>query len=248
MALSWPIPPAGLSLPEDEVHVWQVSLEQPDVTVQRLVQTLSDDEWSKAQRFYFERDRRRYVIGRGVLRAILGRYLGLAPETIRFTYGDRGKPALAIDLNGDFLHFNLSHSGEMALYAFARGQELGVDIEVIRPLDDAEPIARRFFSAREVADFLSVPVDQRPPAFFNCWTRKEAYIKAVGVGLAHPLDKFVVSLIPGQPAALLHEDDEPDAPGRWSIQSLDPGPGYVGALAIAKRDYQSRLWQWTVDS
>jgi 4'-phosphopantetheinyl transferase len=230
----------------DEVHVWRATLEHPAGYIQRLAQTLSEDERQRAGRFRFERDRWRYIVGRGLLRAILGRYLDLAPEQLRFRYGPRGKPALA-EMLGESegeLCFNVAHSHELALYAVARGRGVGVDIEYVRPIDELEQMAERFFSLSEVAVLQALPSDQKQEAFFNCWTRKEAYIKAVGDGLSRPLDQFGVSLAPGEPAKLLSVAGDPDEAGRWSIQALAPASGYVAALAVAGHGWWLQCWQW----
>jgi 4'-phosphopantetheinyl transferase len=215
--------------------------------VQRLVETLAPDECLRAERFHFERDRRRFIVGRGVLRTILGRYLGLEPNHLQFCYGPRGKPALAgISTRPNaWLCFNLAHSQNLALYAVTCERELGVDIECIHAIPDAEQIAARYFSAHENAGLRSLPANQKQEAFFNCWTRKEAYIKAIGDGLAQPLAEFDVALAPGEPARLLRIKDNAQAAARWSIQALTPAPGYVAALAVKGHDWQLKCWQWS---
>ena len=147
------------------------------------------------------------------------------------------------------LRFNLSHSQGLALYAVTRGREIGVDLECIRPISDAEQIAERFFSAHENAVFRTIPAHEKPKAFFNCWTRKEAYLKALGDGLARPLDEFDVSLAPGEPAKLLRIEGAPQEASRWSLNRLEPGSGYVAALAVEGYGYQLKCWQccgWSI--
>jgi 4'-phosphopantetheinyl transferase len=161
--------------------------------VRGLEQMLSHDEIARAERFHFERDRRRFVVGRGLLRAILGRYMGIESERLRFRYGEYGKPYLAEEYGGKALQFNVAHSQDMALYAIARDREVGVDIEYIRPFPNLMQIAEQFFSARENIALQAVPEHLKDEAFFTCWTRKEAYIKARGDGLSLPLDRFDVS-------------------------------------------------------
>jgi 4'-phosphopantetheinyl transferase len=209
-----------------------------------LAQALSYDEAIRAGRFRFERDRRRFVVARGVLRIILGRYTGFEPSQLRFRYGERGKPYLSASFGSYTLHFNVSHSHELALYAVTRDYEVGVDLEYIRPIPDAEQIAERFFSTRENVALRAIPVDLKYEAFFTCWTRKEAYIKARGEGLSLPLDQFDVSLAPGEPARLLHTRDNPQEARRWSLVDVAPDSQYAGAVAIQGHGWQIRCWEW----
>jgi 4'-phosphopantetheinyl transferase len=242
--LLWGPPPADLALSSDDVHVWRASLDQPAWRLERLAQMLSADERAKAERFYFERDRKRFIVSQGLLRTILSRYLTIEPNQLQFCYGRRGKPALAQMFGGGTLRFNMSHSHGLALYAIARDRKIGVDLERIRPILDAEQIAERFFSAQENAIFCVLPPSQKLKAFFNCWTRKEAYLKATGDGLARPLDQFNVSLAPGESARLLHVEGDPQEAARWSLQALTPAPGYVAALAVEGHGWRLACWQW----
>ena len=179
------------------------SLDQTQSQIQSFLHTLAADEQARAERFHFERDREHFIVARGVLRAILGRYLNRAPERLSFCYGAHGKPALAGEAGADAIRFNVSHSHGVALYAVTRGREVGIDLERIRFDLAVLEIAERFFSRREVATLRTLPTEAQRQAFFRCWTRKEAYIKARGEGLSLPLDQFDVSLAPGEPAALL---------------------------------------------
>ena len=240
----WLVPPPDLALPTQEVHVWRVMLEQSSACIHRLSQPLSDDERVRAERFRFERDRRRFRVARGALRAILGRYLDVEPGRLRFGYGAHGKPYLTQEFNHCGLRFNLAHSNELAVYAFACEREIGIDVEYIHPLPDAEQIAVRFFSKREVAVFLALPESQKLEAFFNCWTRKEAYIKAIGDGLAHPLDQFQVSLAPGEPARLLNVEGSPEQVAYWFMAAFMPASGYVAALMAQAPDCRLECWQY----
>ena len=241
---SWWFPPKILLLGNNEVHVWRVSLDLKAARVQSLQQTLSGDERARAGRFHFQKDREHFVIARGVLRAILGRYLDMEPSQLRFCYGSHGKPALAQEAGEQALRFNVSHSHGLALYAIARGRELGIDLEYLRPQLADEQIAEQFFSLREVAVLRGLPADRQQKAFFDCWTRKEAYIKARGEGLSLRLDQFDVSLAPGEPAALLSSDGDPQEACRWVLRELSPGSGYVAALAVEGHDWQLSCWQW----
>jgi 4'-phosphopantetheinyl transferase len=243
----WAAPPAELSLARHEVHVWRAFLDQPASSGQRLAQTLAADEQLRAGRFRSERDRLHFSVGRGILRAILGRYLGLEPGQIRFQYSSLGKPALSETVGEGRVCFNLAHSHGLAVYAFTREREIGIDVEYVRLMLDAEQIAARFFSSRESAQLRALPPEQQQVAFFNCWTRKEAYLKAQGHGLARPLNEFDVSLVPGEPARLLHIVGHPEEASRWFMQELKPAGGYVAALAlpyVMGETWQLKQWQW----
>jgi 4'-phosphopantetheinyl transferase len=216
-------------LQEAEVHVWLLSLGQ-DPGPADAAGTLSPDERERARRFYFDRDRRRFVACRAALREILSAYTGRPAPDLRFRYGHHGKPSLE---SPEDVRFNVSHSDALAVYAVARGREVGVDVERIRPLSEADRLAERFFSQPEVTDLRAVPSESRLESFFTCWTRKEAYVKARGEGLGHPLDAFAVSLGRDAPARLRAvggRDEEEIA--RWSLVGLAPPPGYVAALAV----------------
>jgi 4'-phosphopantetheinyl transferase len=241
---AWFAAPARLSLSRGAVHVWRVSLDESPSLVALFQNTLDDDERSRAGRFHFRRDRERFVVGRGVLRTLLGRYLDRSPESLSFTYSPHGKPALASESGDDAICFNLSHSQGTALYAVTRNRELGVDLEFIRCDLETEQIAQRFFSQSEIAALLTLPLTLRKYAFFLCWTRKEAYIKARGEGLSMSLDQFNVSLNPGEPAALLSTKPDPDEALGWSLRNLTPGPAYAAALAVKGHDCDLSCWQW----
>lgn len=241
---SWLPGPETPAVGDGEVHVWRTRLDPPTERVRDLEPALSGDERERARRLRFERDRRRFVVARGVLRALLARYTALEPAELRFQYGPRGKPALAAELNAADLRFNLSHSHELALYAVARGRELGIDVEQHRP-DRAEAgIAERFFSQGELKALRALPAARWTEAFFACWTRKEAYIKAKGAGFGIALDQFDVTVTPGQPAVLLATRQDPPDVARWSLHDLHPADGYAGALAVEGYGWRPSYWQW----
>lgn len=244
MARAWQLPPANVALSGDAVHVWRAELDQPVRIREHLTAALSADELQRAERFYFDRDRQRFAVGRGILRAILASYLNREPSEIEFCYGSRGKPALAAGCAESRLCFNLSHSGGLALVAIALGSEVGIDLEQIREMPDAEAIAANFFSARENAALRALPAEQKLQAFFHGWTRKEAYLKAIGDGLAQPLDSVEVSLAPGEPAKLLSIAGDRAAASRWAIADLTPAPGFAGAIATEAGNFAIACWHW----
>src|SRR6266576_693793 len=193
-------PPPNLALSKQDIHIWYAFLDQPTVSVQQLMATLSSDELSKARSFYFEQDRKRYTVCRGLLRRILSYYLKSAPHQLQFRYGSRGKPALAELPGSNSISFNLSHSHELALYAVTQGREIGIDLEHMRHMPEVERIVDQFFSAREVTVFHALHPHEQQEAFFKGWTSKEAYLKAIGEGLSCPLSHIEVSLCPEEPA------------------------------------------------
>jgi 4'-phosphopantetheinyl transferase len=238
-------PEAGLALGLSEIHVWAIPLDPPPAEVERLGRCLAADEWERANRFRFDKHRRQYVVGRGALRTLLGAYLGRRPEAIRFRYGPRGKPFLEAPLDAGGLEFNLSNSDELALAAFVMGREIGVDVEFLRPMPDCEQISERFFSASEREVLRGIPGPRKEETFFNCWTRKEAYLKAVGEGLAAPLDSFDVTLAPGDPPRMLTLEGDAERAARWFFHHLLPAEHYVGAVAIEGGAWEVKTWEFT---
>lgn len=222
------------------VDVWRAELVAAETLIEELSRTLAADELARASRFYFSRDRTRFIVARALLRRILSLYTHRPPESLRFVYGPRGKPSLAE--RGFELEFNLAHSRGLALYAVTRGGPVGVDVEYIRPELAAERIAERFFSAEETAALRALPRQEQSAAFFRCWTRKEALLKAWGQGLAFGLDRFTVSCDPDRAALLSTPFDLAEAE-RWSLVDLEPGPGYAGALAVHGAVTELRCWQ-----
>lgn len=199
----WGTPPGELSLGGADVHVWRASLRPPRSRVEELRRTLAPDELVRAAAFRFPRDRDAFALARGLLRTLLGGYLGVPPGALRFAYTRYGKPYVEGPPGAGSLCFNLSHAHDIVLYAFARGRKVGVDVEYLRREFACDEIARRFFSPRELEALRAVPPERRTEAFFDRWTRKEAFVKAVGEGLSFPLDRFEVSLEPRATAALL---------------------------------------------
>lgn len=222
----------------DEVHVWGASLDRSDASCAELEKLLSEDERKRARQFRFDRDRHRYIVGRGVLRCILGSYLRLPAETLKFAYGDFGKPRLI----GYLIHFNVAHSDALAIYAISPCHEVGVDVEQIRLIPEMSSIAKQFFSPLEYKALMALPGEAQTDAFFNCWTRKEAYLKAGGQGLSEPLDRFDVSI--GEMAELLRIGNIPEEHRQWNLTALFPAQGYKAALAVRTVGLQIRRWKW----
>jgi len=193
---------------------------------------LSPAERQRASRFAFDRDRLRFMVARAQLRELLAVRLDVPPESIELAYGERGKPALGRHFGDSDLRFNVSHSGDVAVYAFSHGREIGVDVEAVRTIRDADDIAARFFSRRENEAYLALDPCDKPLGFFNCWTRKEAFIKALGHGLYQPLDSFEVSLAPGDPARILSIGGATGDRCGWHMEAFTPAPGLAAAVVV----------------
>jgi 4'-phosphopantetheinyl transferase len=221
--------PGALTPPrENEVHVWRGSLSRRPGEVARLRDLLTPHEYARADRYRFERDRSRYIVGRAALRLLLARYLDAEPEELEIGYGEFDKPYLDGGPS-----FNLSHSGSVALYAFASTGELGIDVELDNADLSREHIAERFFSPAEVSMLRALPAEVQPRAFLSCWTRKEAFVKARGDGLGLALDSFDVTLAPNVPAALLRTAWCAEEAAEWTIEDLsDRRAGYIAAVAL----------------
>jgi 4'-phosphopantetheinyl transferase len=232
----WLAGPASSTIAEGEVHLWKVDLSAPISDVRLL----SRDEHERAARFHFEMDRRHFKAARSALRIVLGRYLNLPPGSLEFGQTEYGKPFLTNPDAAGVL-FNLSHSGEVAVIAVAREREVGVDVEFMRADFATNDVAEHFFSVAEIYTLSGLEPQLRTQAFFNCWTRKEAYVKARGEGLSMPLDVFDVSLAPDVPAAMLSNRIDESEPSGWIFQDLQIAPGYAGALVIQAVDSRPHL-------
>jgi 4'-phosphopantetheinyl transferase len=240
---TWTEPPRALTFQPGEVHVWRVELDQPEYRVEEFRATLAGDEIERAGRFHFERHRKHFLVGRGFLRHVISRYLETEAAALQFSYGPFGKPSLNGAHKDTRLLFNMSHSHEVALLAVAEARELGVDVEHIRADFATEEIARRFFSPREIETFNALAEKDQVAAFFRCWARKEAYIKAIGRGLSQSLDAFDVTLAPGESAALLRTEE--DDASRWAMCDIDAGAEYAAALAVEGPLEILRCWEAT---
>jgi 4'-phosphopantetheinyl transferase len=233
----------------ESVDLWAIHLDRPAHEYRRLRSLLDVTERCRADRFLFERDRHHYVVCRGTLRLLLSQYVGKAPAAIAFLYGERGKPAIRLAPGEPDLQFNVSHAAGLAVCAVTAGTGIGVDIEWTGRTVEFASLAGRFFSADESGELLALPPAVQRAAFFNCWTRKEAYIKAIGDGLSCPLDAFSVTLRPGEPARLRSIGGDPVEAARWALHAFGPAPGYVGALAVRApvRSITLRRWQGIVE-
>lgn len=231
-------------LDPDQVLVWLVDLRAPREAVEKLTLLLSADERARADRFRFESHRRRFIAGRGVLRTLLSNHADVDPAALRFEYGTAGKPRLAEPAESG-LHFNVSHADDIALIAMARNRAVGVDVERVRAAKDLERLAARFFSPEEAADFMRLPPTARQSAFYTCWSRKEAFLKARGVGLSGNLKDFAVTLEPGVPARIRRLSESLSGGSDWKLTDLEVPGGYVGALASQGRGWQIASRRWT---
>jgi 4'-phosphopantetheinyl transferase len=231
-ANEWLSAPKSLEISEREAHIWKIDLTSDSPDVDSL---LSGEEDKRAARFHFEVDRRRFKSARGALRRILSRYLLCSPAELELGQTDYGKPFLNSP-HDETLRFNLSHAGEMALLAVTLGREIGIDVEFMRPDFATDEVAGNFFSQSEVAELQRVEPNQRTQAFFNCWTRKEAYVKARGEGLSMPLNLFDVTLAPDTVAAMLSNRSDKSETSRWIFHDLALSENYVGALVIETTD------------
>jgi len=227
-----------------EVYVWQIDIAVEGTQIYAYRRLLSPDEIQRADRFYFEKDRIRFITTRYAMRKILSDCLNVAPEELVFTYSAKGKPALAPGFNESGIRFNVSHSRDIALLAVAQGLCVGVDIEFINHELATDEIAANFFSTGEIDTFRSLSPGGKVAAFFDCWTRKEAYVKALGEGLSVPLGSFDVAFGPGIPAALLRVERSPEQLSRWSMYDVTAPPGYAAALVVEGREHQLRQGQW----
>jgi 4'-phosphopantetheinyl transferase len=232
-----PLQPPVLS--SGEIHVWGASLQPAADRLDVLAASLSTDESDRASRFHFPHHQRRFVAARGILRSLLATYLEVSPREIQFKYGAQGKPELASDRS---LYFNVSHSEELAVYAVCSSNPVGVDVELLRETPDFEEIASRFFTESESSKLRSLPPEEKMTAFFRCWTRKEAVLKACGDGIGGGLDTIEVSLTPE--ATISQINHSLAARRDWHLQNLAPAVGYVGAIAAPTSHLDISVWQF----
>jgi len=240
---AWGEAPAWVCACEDEAHVWRARLDCARWQLSELEGLLSEEEVGRARRFRFATHRNRFVARRGLLRRLLGRYLQISPKEIGLEYSDYGKPSLATRHNSN-LHFNLSHSHDIALFVLTLGRKAGIDVEQIQQDFSDLAIPERFFTSREATMLRGLPMSQQPEAFFELWVRKEAYVKARGMGLSLPLDSFEVPLGDGETVKLLQTEQSAAPAAPWTMRALRPAPGYAGALALEGAACTLHRWSW----
>lgn len=240
----WTTEPGGWVCGEREAHLWVADLDPEAAEPRRWEALLSEAERGRAQRFHFDRDRNRYIVSHGILRRLLGYYVGVAPDRIRFETETGGKPSLAREHAASGLRFNLSHADGWALYGLTKGRRIGVDLERHRRPVDARAIAQRHFAAAEWEALRTLPEAELARAFFACWTRKEAYLKALGSGLGYPLGRFEVTTSPAAAPAIVRDDGDPDASARWTVVHLEPAPEFVGAAVVEGQGLEIRRLRW----
>lgn len=239
MWLKVPTDISNIELLPNEVHLWRENFENVNSSLEYFTQLLSEDELVRANRFYFEQHRQRFITGRGILRSILGRYLNMEASKIKFGYEPRGKPFLDKSCDRINVNFNLSHSQDFALYAVSLNDSIGVDLEYIDPKTEVVSLAQRFFSASEFAAIESAPVEEQQKLFFRYWTCKEAYLKATGTGLKD-LETVEILLTPEQPARL----NIPDISTEWNLLEIQPFPNVAATVAVAGKDLQFKYWDY----
>jgi 4'-phosphopantetheinyl transferase len=228
-----------------ELQVWRVELDRPPSARERLAEWLSPDERQRAERFVRDEDRQSFIVSHAALRTILAGYLGLSPGDVEMKARPDGKPELPPFPEKPFLRFNLTHSAGMAMVAVALEREVGVDVERVRPIEDIGSLVKRYFAPGEQSTWRGLPVGEQLAAFFRCWTRKEAYLKARGVGLSLGLDQFEVSLAPGEPPGLLWRGDARDCVERWSVFDVSPGGGFAAACVVEGAIDKVQTFDWS---
>jgi 4'-phosphopantetheinyl transferase len=243
VAIGWAVPSPLPVLGKAEVHVWAFALSPVATSLETLNAKLSPEERERAQRFRFERHRNRFIAGRGQLRMLLGHYLNREADTLRFDSSERGKPFLNTTSHTERVEFNLAHSDDLGLLAVTKAGPIGVDVERIRPMRDADELVARFFSERENERFQKLPEPDKESAFFNLWTRKEAWLKATGEGISRLLKEVEVSFVPGEPARFLKVPAQ-DYGITWHVYELQPGPGFTGALAAPEPGLSIKQFQF----
>ncbi len=242
----WGSPPGTFRLPENTAHVWRASLERSDIAERRLSDVCSLDERQRASRFRVSHEGRRFLVGRGILRSILARYLGTEPQSVPFEYGLNGKPRVAPTLSDPSIQFNVSHSAGVMLCALACNVNVGVDIEQVRALPEYDRMIELIFTESEHSAIKSLPTSEQLKALFMCWVHKEARLKATGAGLSGSLDQVATyaTLIDESPPRIgvdLHERDQ----ASWTHLQLPRGRAFVAALAVDARSYAANCWEWS---
>jgi 4'-phosphopantetheinyl transferase len=238
----YPPGPSDPNPAREDLHIWAVELDACAEAIDCGRDVLSDEERERADRFRFEKHRNRFTIGRACLRQILSRYLGEPAASLSFEHGPNGKPRLAGGFNG--LQFNLAHSETLALVAVTQIGEVGVDVEEVRVLPDFDELVSRFFSARETAAFEQLSEEEKPAAFFNLWTRKEAFLKATGEGIGHGLNRVEVSFLAGEAARFAQLPEDLAVGKNWILRELAPADGFVGAVTVGGEIKRLECWRF----
>lgn len=241
VVLTWPVGPREVRLSATDVHVWSTRLDAREEQVQRCWEVLSCDERQRAERFRFPSGRLHFLVARGVLRLLLGRYLGMPGSEVRLRYGIFGKPALS-DCHQSDIHFNLAHSGELAVYGFSRLRKVGLDVESGQLLPGMPEVPECSFTAAEQHALAALPAARRTLASLTLWTRKEAYLKALGCGLQQDLSSFEISVPPAAPV-LIRRADEDEKQSHWFFYDVQPARNFVGTVCVENKA-ETRLWSW----
>jgi len=239
----WSLPPTDPSLSGDEVHIWCACLNQPDTFIGQMAQTLSADELKRAERFHFIQHRNQFITAHGLLRRLLVDYTNFEADRITFEYGRNGKPFLSEKFSKEKIRFNLSHSNGYALFAFTCDREIGVDLEHICEFADMDKVAEQVFSTQEIAVLRSFPEAEKKEAFFKFWTRKEAYIKAIGEGFSSALDTIDISSSPLNASVFVDTGKDSGNKNHWTVQDLKPLPGFAAASAVEGDSAMHHCWR-----
>ena len=242
-AFHWPVGPQQPFLKADQVHIWCAHQAILGPHLSRLSSYLSVDESARAERFAFEHLRRRFTASRGLLRLLLSRYTHLLPEKIAFSYNPQGKPSINNSDAANVLHFNVSHTDDVVLIGVALQHPIGIDLEALRPMTDMIQIARRFFAPAEYKHLEATPEGDHQRLFFRYWVQKEAYIKAIGLGLSFAPNRFTVSVGGDTSPVLVSVDGSSSAAHGWHLAELHPASGFIGALAIKMESPRLNCWQ-----
>ncbi len=243
-SIVWHKNPGNYLLNDQNVHLWLATQNIENDYIASLYAILSNDEKERANRFYFEKDRNSYIVSRALLRILIGKYLNQKPDSIIFKYAKYDKPYISEHLNYLNLQFNVSHSHGKVLIGFTKIRNIGVDIELVRTLEGAADIVNRNFSQYERHIYNSLPKSLQDRAFFNCWTRKEAFIKAIGKGLTYPLDAFTVSIAPMEEARLLDVKNDSQEKEKWILKDIGINADYVAAMVIESGECQLACYKW----
>jgi 4'-phosphopantetheinyl transferase len=244
----WLIPPAAPTISSGDVDVWRILLDQPVAVVEKLERVINAEELHRADLFYLRSDRSRFIVGRGSLRSILGIYLAKEPDQLAFHYGEHGKPALAEGGEQVSLQFNIAHSYDVAVLAVAHSRRVGIDLERICSMSDADRIAARFFSEHERSFLQALPNAHKLEAFFRCWTCKEAYLKATGEGLSFPLDRFDISLVQGSPPCLVRVEGRPQESALWQFREIVIAPDNLAVVAVEGSGWRLRCFDFSASA